>query len=75
MAEKRSSTHRAYATKREGDSVRYLEIGVATMHSDGKGFDVQLDRLPIGGFNGYILVRPSGAKPDDSAATPSGNDF
>lgn len=56
-------THRAYALKRDGTNSRWLEIGVASAHDDGKGFDVCLDRLPIGGFNGYILVRKDSESP------------
>lgn len=66
MAEKNPSTHRAFASKRDGENVRYLEIGVAAVHPDGKGFDVYLDRLPVGGFNGHVLVRVNDAKPDES---------
>jgi hypothetical protein len=66
MAEVKVPTHRAYASKREGQKFRWLEIGVATMHNDGKGFDVCLDRLPVGGFNGHVLVRANDAKPDES---------
>ena len=58
----KAHTHRAYATKRDGENIRYLEIGVASVHSDGKGFDVYLDRLPVGGFNGHVLVRANDAR-------------
>jgi len=63
MVESKAPTHRAYATKREGQNVRWLEIGVATMHSDGNGCDIYLDRLPVGGFNGHILVRATDERP------------
>jgi hypothetical protein len=70
MAEKHPSTHRAYATRREGQRVRWLEIGVGSAHSDGKGFDLYLDRLPVGGFNGHVLVRDNETKPEDVAVGP-----
>jgi hypothetical protein len=70
MAEKKIPTHLAYATKREGENVRWLEIGVVSVHTDGKGFDVYLDRLPVGGFNGHVLVRAKGATPDEPARSP-----
>ena len=67
MAETKPHTHRAYATKREGQSVRWLEIGIATMRQDARGFDVYLDRLPVGGFNGHLVVLPNEVKPEEIA--------
>lgn len=58
-------THTAYALKRQGRRARWLEIGVASVHSDGDGFDVLLDRMPIGGFTGHVLVRIKNAKPPE----------
>jgi len=69
MAEK-AHTHRAYATKREGHISWWIEIGVASAHSDGKGFDVHLYTLPVGGFNGHVLVRVTGAIPDEGPGSP-----
>jgi hypothetical protein len=73
MVEKKISTHRAYASKREGHIFRWVEIGVASVHSDGKGFEVYLDRLPVGGFDGHVLVRANDARPEDmeSPSMPS----
>lgn len=70
MAENRTPTHRAYAAKREGHHARWLEIGTAIVHADGKGFDVYLDRLPVGGFNGHVVVRANDARLDE-LVTPS----
>lgn len=69
MAENRTWTHRAYAAKREGHQARWLEIGTATVHADGKGFDVYLDRLPVGGFNGHVVVRANDANPQETASS------
>jgi hypothetical protein len=69
MAEK-THTHRAYAARREGHKVRWLEIGVACL-SDGGGFDLFVDRLPVGGFNGHILVRPNGTTPEETSGSGS----
>jgi hypothetical protein len=66
MAETKAPTHCAYAVKREGQHTRWLEIGTAIMHTDGKGFDVHLDRLPVGGFNGRILVCQTGRNPEEA---------
>lgn len=66
MSEKIASTHTAYAAKREGQRFRWLEIGVAAMHKDGDGCDLYVDRLPVGGFNGRILVRRTGQNPEEA---------
>lgn len=58
-------THIAYASKREGTRrlprVRFLEIGTARI--DESGYHVFLDRLPIGGFTGYLRLWPIGSTP------------
>jgi hypothetical protein len=64
MPEKIPPKHRAYAAKREGQRVRWLEIGIASIHSEG--CDLYIDRLPVGGFSGQIIVRGDGVKPDES---------
>jgi hypothetical protein len=64
-------THTAYCGKREGPVIRWLEVGVATKHQDGLGFDVVLDRLPVGAFSGRILVRDNGApRPEPELPPP-----
>jgi hypothetical protein len=78
MAENKTPSHTAYALKRQGRTARWLEIGVASMHSDGDGFDVLLDRMPVGGFTGHVLVRAINAKPPELPMppdTPSQEDF
>jgi hypothetical protein len=66
----REPGYRAYCAKREGKVIRWLEIGVASTHKDGLGFEVILDRLPVGGFNGRILVREIGALLPEPEPTP-----
>jgi hypothetical protein len=55
-------THRVYAvTKKEGDSKsRWKEIGAAWPHSDGKGFNLKLDMLPLNGAE--LVIRKPTAK-------------
>ena len=65
MSEK-PTTHIAYAIRRDGQKVRWLEIGVASIRRDGSACDLFVDRLPVGGFNGQILVRLRGVNPEDS---------
>jgi len=62
MIETEGSKYIAYALKRDGRVSRWVEIGVGNPHADGQGFDVVLDRLPVGGFNGHISVRDAHAK-------------
>lgn len=65
MGKRKDRPYTAYAMKREGRTTgRWVEIGEADPHPDGKGFDVFLDRLPTGGFSGRVLVRPREARPD-----------
>ena len=68
MAESNNSgrpTHTAYAFKREGRKFgRWLEIGTARTEGQGAGLiRVYLDRLPIGGFTGGVLLSPIGTVP------------
>jgi hypothetical protein len=66
----RSPTHTAFAFKREGRKFgRWLEIGVARAEQDGQ-IRVFLDRLPIGGFTGGVLLSPIGTVPEPPPAPP-----
>jgi hypothetical protein len=59
-----SPTHTAFAFKREGRKFgRWLEIGVGRAEEDGQ-IRVFLDRLPIGGFTGGVLLSPIGTVPE-----------
>ena len=56
-------THTAFAFKREGRKFgRWLEIGAARAEENGQ-IKVFLDRLPIGGFTGGVLLAPVGTTP------------
>jgi hypothetical protein len=55
--EKKLPTHRAYHVKGEGDNAKWIELGAVSPHSDGKGYDVVLEVVPIGGFNGRLTLR------------------
>ena len=70
MTENKTPTHTAFALKREGKRYgRWLEIGTARLESDGI-IHVFLDRTPIGGFNGYAYLSPTGVKPPDPEPQP-----
>lgn len=47
----RRPTHRVYAVTKNGadDKGFWTEIGAAWPHSDGKGFNLKLDYLPLNG--------------------------
>jgi hypothetical protein len=65
MADSKTPTHTAFALRREGKKHgRWLEIGTARQDSSGV-FHAFLDRLPVGGFNGYVYFAPTGTKPPD----------
>jgi hypothetical protein len=62
-------SHTLYATReyRKGSEVKtiWTRIGAAWGHKDGKGFNVQLDMLPLpGSYNGIVLREPL---PEDAA--------
>jgi hypothetical protein len=72
MAEKKTPTHTAYARKRETRVLsRYIEIGHAHIGSEGDNLHhVFVDRLPVGGFSGHILLSPINKRPPDPQPEP-----
>ncbi|CAH2606396.1 conserved protein of unknown function (plasmid) [Rhodovastum atsumiense] len=61
----KTPTHTAFAVKRAMNlkrQGRWLEIGKARIDEEG-GVHVFLDRLPVGGFNGYVYLAPLGTQP------------
>jgi hypothetical protein len=56
----KSPTHVAYQVRdREGQKGIWTRIGAAWAHSDGKGYSVQLDAVPL---DGRISLRVSSDK-------------
>ena len=55
-------THTAYTVREgKGDAKnRWLEVGAAWPHKDGKGFDVALSALPV---DGRLVIRLNEPKP------------
>jgi hypothetical protein len=47
---------------------RALEIGVGRI--DNEGAQLFLDRLPLGGFSGYVKLLPRGVKPVPEPPSP-----
>lgn len=57
-------THTAWATRREGKRVvRMLEIGTGRIDKQRDQAHLFLDRLPIGGFTGYVILSPISETP------------
>jgi len=66
-------THTAFTLKREGRRLklmRWLEVGAARLDPDGV-MHVFLDRLPVGGFTGYVYLAPAGAPPPSPDPQPT----
>jgi hypothetical protein len=63
MTDNKAPTHVAYIKKwLTKKQFIWLEIGKGRQDRDGT-FQSFLDRLPIGGFNGYVYFAPIGAPP------------
>ncbi len=58
----KAPSHIAYQVReREGHKSFWIRIGSAWQHSDGKGFNIQLDAMPI---DGRITLREASDKND-----------
>jgi hypothetical protein len=67
MADDKSPTHVALVKKHYGNKKKlftWLEIGKGRLNSNGS-FDGLLDRMPIGGFTGYIHFARIGQQPPE----------
>lgn len=65
MPENPVPTHNAFAKKYLTKKLFvWLEIGKGRL-DENKQFHGMLDRLPIGGFNGYVCYVPIGSKPPE----------
>jgi hypothetical protein len=63
MTDDKAPTHSAFARRRLGKRhFTWLEIGKGRLDIDLK-FHGILDRLPIGGFDGYVYFAPIGTTP------------
>jgi hypothetical protein len=65
-------THTAWAIQqqrvRRMTLTRALEIGAGRI--DDEGAHLFLDRLPLGGFSGYVKLLPRGAEPMPAPTSP-----
>lgn len=51
----RRPTHYVYAVTRRGDAASWTRIGASWPNSDGKGFSIKLDLMPLNGAD--IVMR------------------
>jgi len=59
-------SHRVYAVTKNGKRSFWRAIGAAWPHSDGDGFNLKLDYLPLNGAE--IVIRKPKAEEADAAA-------
>ncbi len=70
MTDSKKPTHRAFIVKnftdKEGtEKSRWLDIGSVWTHRDGKGFDVNLEAVPL---DGRVVIRLDEPKPSTPTA-------
>jgi hypothetical protein len=58
MTTKTRPSHKAYAVTKNGDQNYWTEIGAVWSHSDGDGFTLKLDLLPLTGAE-IVLRKPT----------------
>ncbi|MFQ5444845.1 MAG: hypothetical protein ACE5EK_09535, partial [Nitrospinales bacterium] len=66
-SENKAPTHRAYSVRNFGDDNKksyWTQIGSAWEHSDGKGYNVQLEAFPV---NGRLTIRPIKEKSENNS--------
>ena len=63
-ANKPHNTHTAYAYKRLGKKHgRLMECGTGRIDQDRNIVHVFMDRTPIGGWTGYVMLSPHNVRP------------
>jgi hypothetical protein len=67
----KNHTHTAYAYQRIGRKHgRMLEVGSGRIDADRNVAHVMMNRQPLGGYTGYVMLLPFGTKPAPQAAEP-----
>jgi hypothetical protein len=61
-------SHRVYAVTKNGQRSYWQAIGAAWPHSDGEGFNLKLDYLPLNGAE--IVIRKPKPKTEEVEAAP-----
>lgn len=78
-SDKSKHTHTAYAFQRLGKkSGQLLEVGTGHIDADRNIAHVYMNRQPLGGYTGYVVLAPVGVKPppvsEMQAVRPDEND-
>ena len=64
-------THTAYAYQRKGKKFGHLlEVGTGRIDADRNIVHVFMNRQPIGGYTGYVVLAPVGMKPPPAQLQP-----
>jgi hypothetical protein len=67
----KTHTHTAYAYQRTGKKHgRLLEVGSGRIDLDRNVVHVVMNRQPIGGYTGYLVLSPIGTKPEPPQSQP-----
>ena len=67
----KTHTHVAYAYQRTGKKHgRLLEVGSGRIDHDRNVVHVVMNRQPIGGYTGYVVLSPIGVKPEPPQSQP-----
>ena len=62
-------SHRVYAVSKTGERSFWREIGAAWSHTDGDGFSLKLDFLPLNGAELVIRKPKADEAPAETAPT------
>jgi hypothetical protein len=60
-------THRVYAVTKSGERRFWREIGAAWQHSDGDGFNLKLDLVPLNGAE-IVIRKPKASDHSETGA-------
>jgi hypothetical protein len=68
------TSHVAWARHRTRHRADWLEIGTGRFEKDERtglfSAHIQLNRMPLGGFDGYVVLRPPGIIPPAESVMP-----
>jgi hypothetical protein len=57
-------SHRVYAVTKNGERSFWQPIGAAWAHSDGEGFNLKLDYLPLNSGAEIVIRKPKATAPE-----------
>lgn len=62
-------SHRVYAVTKNGERSFWNAIGAAWAHSDGEGFNLQLDYLPLNPGTQIVIRKPKAGEAEAASET------